>query len=1040
MGGFEKEQRDSSLNIPVFGADAMKASISAVMIWTYSLEKHSMTFEYVSEDNTPCKSFVFENFSNSFKELHYVFADDEAIFDVFCAELEAGQDNILEEFRCISDTFQHAWYRFVGNAVKDENGVVTAVKGRRYDISREKSNKDTALVQDSLTGLYHRDKFREIVSAELDKDKENNSAFIIIDFDDFHVINEKFGRMQGDAVMQTVSGMIYTNFMSKDVIGRIAGDQFAVFCRNIEEEKVLELLSELQNRISSNIAISDSQGLTFSAGIAMSPRDGMAFEMLYPKADIALYAAKEKGKNRFEVVNFKDMGEIGIGYTLLKMGCFEEDENRTVKSSKEVNKKLFDYAFDELSKEADVTTAIKKIFEEACLHFSLDRAILHEKNYSTDHVEVTSSWCKVDGKVFDLEESDWYDISNNVPDEGYIIYKDGRALGLDFFRKIVEFDPAPVNCLQFCIKDGDALNALFSFETFESHEFTGSEISTLRAVVRLISSYLLNQQNKSELETESIINQNVMDAQKVVYYVIDENTHEIKYISKYAKKIYPDAKYGQKCYEAIAKYKDGHCPICPIHQGEGDNHAVKVYSEDKDKWFSLTATKMTNTDSCHDVLICITDVTDLLLRLRGEDNLTIADSYDSFVMNATKAVIKSERTYGVVCAGIKNFAKINDEYGYVAGDDILKRFAEMIKADLKEGELLCRIKGDDFAILTLQDDLTNENSFESSFVNYSGRLTEEFKRACPGIEIKCFAGQYIISDKNKYINHCVDNAMKARKVAYSERNTNGGFYTYSREFEEREQNEYEMNKLIKDSLKENRFKVFFQPKVDVETEKVIGAEALVRLQGEDGKMISPGLFVPLAEKTGLIVDIDRNVYEQTFSYMSRWQKEGKCVPLVSVNVSRLHLIDDLLPERMKELADKYELDPSQIELEITESVFFEDTERLINMIKRLKDMGFVISMDDFGSGYSTLNFMKTLPVDVIKIDGGFFMKNEMDKKSRAIISAIIQLSKNLDFNIVSEGVETKEQVDFVREQGARCVQGYYFYKPMPAEEFEELIK
>ena len=1015
--------------------DASKASISAVMIWTYTLATHTMKYEYISKDNTPSKSYEFKNYCQMFKDLHYVFSDDEAIFDVFCAELEAGQDNVFEEFRSIDDSFKHVWYRYVGNAVKDENGNVVAVRGRRYDISREKMSTAEALTQDALTGLYHRDKAREIITSELKKDKVTESALILIDFDNFHVINEKFGRMQGDAVMQTISGLIYTNFMSKDVVGRIAGDQFVVFCRNIEEAKVFELLEELRNRIASNIEISEKKGLTFSAGIAMSPKDGEFFEILYPQADIALYAAKKAGGNTILRCDVETMADIGIGYTLLKMGEFDEDENRTANSSKEVNKKLFDYAFDELSKEAQVTVAIRNIFEETCLHFGLDRAMLHEKDYKSQKVMLSAIWSKDGSEPFELNEYEWDMIGENIPETGYILYNFGRADGLDFFRRIVSRDSAPVDCLQFAIKEETGLSALFSFETFENHEFSNSEISTIRAIVRLISSYILNQQSRSELETETIINQNVMDAQKVVYYVINEETHEIKYISKYAKKLYPDAEYGLKCYDVIAKY-GSHCPICPIHQGVGDNNAVKIYSEAKDKWFSLTATKMQNSGSNHDVLICITDVTDLLLRLRGEDNLTIANSYDSYVMNATKAIVKGDKHYCVVCAGIQNFSKINDEYGYVTGDAILKRYAELIKADMVDGELFCRIKGDDFAILALQD---QARSIADYFRSYSKVLTEEMRALHPGIEINCFAGQYLISEDDKYINHCVDNAMKARKVAYAERATTGGFYTYSKEFEERERNEYLMDKMIKDSLKEGRFRVFFQPKVDVDTEKVIGAEALVRLQGEDGKMVSPGLFIPLAEKNGSIVDIDRNVYEQTFEYISKWQKQGKHVPLVSVNVSRLHLIDDSLPERMKTLTDKYELNPSQIELEITESVFFEDTERLINMIKRLKDLGFVISMDDFGSGYSTLNFMKTLPVDVIKIDGGFFMKNEMDVKSKAIISAIIQLTKNLDFKIVSEGVETKEQVDFIREQGAKCVQGYYFYKPMPADEFAKLL-
>ena len=205
-------------------------------------------------------------------------------------------------------------------------------------------------------------------------------------------------------------------------------------------------------------------------------------------------------------------------------------------------------------------------------------------------------------------------------------------------------------------------------------------------------------------------------------------------------------------------------------------------------------------------------------------------------------------------------------------------------------------------------------------------------------------------------------------------------------------------------------------------------------------MIYPGKFIPLAEESGLIVEIDRYVYEKTFQFMSEWMNKGKKVPLISVNLSRLHLLNENLSDSMKELSDKYHLQPNQIELEITESIFFEDTERLVEMVKQLKAMGYIISMDDFGAGFSTLSLMKTLPVDVVKIDGGFFLDNELDAKNKAVIAAIMQLSENLEFETVSEGVETKEQVDFIREQGGRCVQGYYFYKPMPAEEFEKLLK
>jgi EAL domain-containing protein (putative c-di-GMP-specific phosphodiesterase class I) len=267
-----------------------------------------------------------------------------------------------------------------------------------------------------------------------------------------------------------------------------------------------------------------------------------------------------------------------------------------------------------------------------------------------------------------------------------------------------------------------------------------------------------------------------------------------------------------------------------------------------------------------------------------------------------------------------------------------------------------------------------------------------------------------------------------------------GIYVYTREFETRENEKEAMNRIMKDALENGGFCVYFQSKVDITTGKISGAEALVRLKDKDGKLVPPGKFVPLAEETGMIVEIDQFVYEETFRLIHKWLQEGKKVPVISVNLSRLHLMDDQLPEHMEALCDVYDLRPEQIELEITESVFFQDADRLIDMIKRLKAVGFVISMDDFGAGYSTLNFMKSLPVDIIKIDGGFFMKNKMDDKNKAVISAIMQLSNNLHFKTVSEGVETDEQVEFIKEQGGKYVQGYYFYKPMPPEEFEGLLE
>ena len=486
--------------------------------------------------------------------------------------------------------------------------------------------------------------------------------------------------------------------------------------------------------------------------------------------------------------------------------------------------------------------------------------------------------------------------------------------------------------------------------------------------------------------------------------------------------------------------KEAPCDLCPLSdckRGKEDS-TVEIYDGEEDNWYTLTASYMESTEERRQILVCKSNVTDFLKRVKGVDQLTGAMSYEKFRMEATKALKKGQgEGLILIFMGIQDFSRINDEYGYETGDQILRAFVEKIKEGLKERELFCRIKGDDFVALT--EAVNYGNGKYRTMKELSDDLAKKFRKKFPNIAINCFAGIYRIPEGEEYISRCLDKAMKARKMALRSIYETNGTYIYTREFELQEIEKDAINRAMKDSLEKGYFRVFFQPKVNILTNEIIGAEALVRMVDADGNLISPGKFIPLAEENGMIVEIDKFVYEETFKLMRKWMDEGKKVPLISVNLSRLHLLNDGLPEYIKQLSDKYGLRPEEIELEITESVFFEDTERLVGIIKNMKDMGYVISMDDFGAGFSTLSLMKSLPVDVIKLDGGFFLKNELDYKNKAVISAIMRLAENLGFETVSEGIETEEQVDFVREQGGKCVQGFYFYRPMPAEEFSKLI-
>lgn len=721
------------------------------------------------------------------------------------------------------------------------------------------------------------------------------------------------------------------------------------------------------------------------------------------------------------------------------------DERQHEGSAANINKELFDFAFDVISRGDKFYDAVQTIFHEVGMYLTLDRCVLMEYDKGSGKGMVTAKWAREDdgddvaviGKTI---VKNWPAMEKRYRQQNYRIFEMQGQEKEAYSERLAPMKYLPVSAVQLGVMEGSRLAGAITFENWSPREWNEVEIATLSSITKMLSSYLIQFQTKQELTREYTISKKAMDIQNLVYCVVEEKSFLIKYLSHYARELFPSAKNGQTCYKVMYG-KDSPCKECPMLEYEFSKdhprNVVEYYDETEDAWYTMTAELMGNVEGHRQFLVCRSDVTAFMERVKGEDHLTGAMSYEKFRMEMLRTLRRNQDVYDLVFAGIQDFSRINDDYGYEVGDQVLKAYADKIRKGLKKEEMLCRIKGDDFAALVKQKPSEEIRKIIQSHSDY---LTNKFRKRFPNISINCFAGIYAIPHEGEHISRSLDRAMKARRVALQNFYETRGVYTYTKEFERREREQEIMNRTMKDSLKRGYFKVFFQPKVNILTGEIIGAEALVRLVDKNNNLIPPGKFIPLAEKNGMIVEIDRFVYEKTFNLMSKWLKEGKKVPLISVNLSRLHLRDDSLPRTMKQLSDKYGLKPGQIELEITESVFFDDTARLIDMIKQLKDIGYVISMDDFGAGFSTLSLMKTLPVDIIKLDGGFFMNNDMDIKNRAVIASIMQLASNMEFETVSEGVETKEQVDVIKELGGKCVQGFYFYKPMPEEEFEELLK
>lgn len=239
------------------------------------------------------------------------------------------------------------------------------------------------------------------------------------------------------------------------------------------------------------------------------------------------------------------------------------------------------------------------------------------------------------------------------------------------------------------------------------------------------------------------------------------------------------------------------------------------------------------------------------------------------------------------------------------------------------------------------------------------------------------------------------------------------------------------------AIKNEEFKIYYQPKYNPRTNELSGAEALVRWDSSDLGFVTPSKFIPIFERNGFITHIDHYMLEHVAADQKKWHDEGfKCVP-VSVNVSRAHFVENDLAEQIRDIVDRAGCPHELIEIELTESAFFDDKKAMIETINKLKGYGFSVSMDDFGAGYSSLNSLKDMPLDVLKLDAEFFRGTADDGRGEIVVSEAIKLAKNLNMRIVAEGVELREQVDFLAAEGCDMIQGYYYAKPMPQDEYEK---
>ncbi len=418
------------------------------------------------------------------------------------------------------------------------------------------------------------------------------------------------------------------------------------------------------------------------------------------------------------------------------------------------------------------------------------------------------------------------------------------------------------------------------------------------------------------------------------------------------------------------------------------------------------------------------------------DKLTGLPNLVKFKLDLQKIVSQKGfdgNNYVLVKIDMADFKAINEIYGFNIGNDVLCKVADVLRTIQGDNVHCARIGTDEFILFA-------QTAVVSEFLA-SDHFSLSIKLAIPAMKKHMFNfryGRYYLEPTEKSADEMVSKVGMAHSFAKAQSNS-FIVWDYDDKFKQHLIHLTELTNKMEDALAHYEFKLFLQPKYRLSDEHIVGAEALVRWIEPNGNIIFPGDFIPLFEKNKFIIQLDKYMFAQACRFLAKCQSESLPYVPISVNFSRLHFNNPNFVQEIKKIAQSYNVPLNYLEIELTETIILENNDTLKSTIIQLRSEGFAVSIDDFGSGYSSLGMLKEYKVDTIKLDRSFFTGQDDDDDGRVVVEGVIDLVKNLGSVVVAEGIETKEHVDFLKSVGCYSVQGYYYAKPMPISDFKQLI-
>ena len=1007
-------------------------------------EKFNHIFEGQSIIQNPARNMVKDGLvSNDTKE---------AIEELFYLA-GAGTEYHSTEFKLNTKNGGYQWYFSTFSTIYDEDGHPLRVVGLLRNIHVQKVEQQKLLTKaetDLMTGLLNKATTESKIKSHLRELNGNNyNVLMLVDIDDFKNINDTFGHLKGDEVIIDIANALMDITSEYDLAGRLGGDEFCVFFSNLLDTQVAcEKATLVADRLRALYpGDKDSCKVTLSIGIA-STNEQIPYNILLENADTALYQAKLNGKNCYYCYK-EDM----------KRGNYENSRGEKDKTSS-ADEKLINELLTTLFSSTNTYTAIEKALALIGDSYDIDKISIWEYSYNKSFVDCTHQWCAKginnDRAVKQHTPATVFEELDSMGADGIVYSSDTTLIKLNSASMSPMSEGIRRLIQSQIVLNGKIIGYIGFYSKDASGTWSAATLSAFKLLFKLLGEAVCAKQSQKNL---SLLREDTIRAFDIVQdpiIIVDKDTYEILYFNDIAIDYYPNLTLNGKCHSNIYQ-ESTPCKDCPLHKMSDGKPArcTKQNSYMKEmvdismtpiKWntgsnaflIATSAHKETKSERIKKELEQNIAIEKRIAEASYKDIITGYGNFEKFKLDAQEILNNNpEQDYVMFYFNIKNFKYINETYGHNVGDRTLKTVADVMHKYLCEGETFARVINDTYIMLI---HYKNQDGFMDTFNN----IKNEVHDACRMIQDRFvidFTTGILIIDENMHsysINRLVDRAMMAGKSI--DQTTGITYAFYDDEYHKKVLNEAQIENSMHSAMENNEFCAYVQPKYDIASNSLIGGELLVRWLSPSKGFLEPAAFIPSFERNGFIYNIDCFMLEEACKSLRKYLDNDIYVLPFSVNISRITLSHPSFISKVQDIVEKYYIPHHYLEFEITENIFSENYAQMIDVLRKLKELDFLISMDDFGTGYNSLTLLRDLPIDVIKLDHDFLSRSaDDDKNAICILKSIIDMAHALDIKIVSEGIETAEQLDMLKSINCEIGQGFLFAKPMPIGDYDKLI-